>query len=171
MATYMDLISRTTFTASNVQVVDITVPQTYTDVMFLVSMRNTSTSEMYITINGSGGSGTSLHNTQLEGQTTTTPRSFTINSAAAIWQTLYQGSEKLASAYGSLRLYIPSYTLSSPKIFWTDSVSESNTGAVVQKNISSVLNTSVPVTSVQFIAAGGYFEQYSSISLYGIKKV
>jgi hypothetical protein len=167
----MDLISRTTFTASNVQVVNISLPQTYTDIMILASVRHTANGqEMYITLNGSGGSGTSLHSTQLEGQTTTTPRSFTINNAAAIWQVLYQGSEKVANAYGSVQVYIPSYTLATPKSILTESVSESNNGSVVQKFISSALNTSAALTSIQFITGNGFFEQHSTISVYGIKR-
>ena len=165
----MKLISTITTTGSQ-QIIDFTsIPQTYTDLMFVASMRNSSTAndEIYITVNGSGGAGTAMNNRYLTG-TGSTVSSATVLNAAALWQVMYQNGTSTANTFGSLQLYVPNYSLTGVKVFSTDSVAENNGSAARQVLIAQNLTLTPAVTSVQFISAATNFAANSTISLYGI---
>lgn len=167
----MRLISTITTTGSQ-NIIDFSaIPQTYTDLVFIASMRNSSTAndEIYITINGSGGSGTAITNRYLYG-TGSAAVSALSGSAAAIWQVLYQNGTQTASTFGSLQLYVPNYSLTGVKSFSVDSVSENNATAAQQRLMASSLSNTAAITSVQFISAASNFSSSSTISLYGITK-
>lgn len=167
----MKLISTITTTGSQ-QIIDFTnISQSFTDLVFVASLRNSSASneEIYVTINGSGGAGTAINNIYLYGNSSSV-YSALAGSAAALWQVLYQNGQQTANTFGNLSLRIPNYTLTGTKVFSTHSVSENNGTTAQQRAIAQRLTLTPPVTSVQFISASNAFSANSTISLYGILK-
>jgi hypothetical protein len=167
----MKLISTITTTGSQ-QFIDFTnITQNFTDLLFVASLRNSSSAneEIYITINGSGGAGTAMNNIYLYGNGSSVIGA-TAGNAAALWQVLYQNGQQTANTFGNLSLRIPNYSLTGNKVFSTASYSENNATAAQQRAIAQRLNLTPAVTSVQFISASNPFSANSTISLYGILK-
>lgn len=167
----MKLISTVATTGSQ-QIIDFTnIPQTYTDLLFMASIRNSNggNEQIYITINGAGGAGSAINNMYLigDGSGRTT---YTSNNAAAIWESLLQNGTHTSNVFGNMQLSIPNYSLTSVKAISIDSLSENLATAAQQRMIASRLTTTAPVTSLQFISAGSNFTANSTVSLYGITK-
>jgi hypothetical protein len=82
------------------------------------------------------------------------------------------GSTATANTFSSVDIYIPNYTSSNNKSVSVDSVTESNTASGVIAYLAAGLysNTSV-VTSITFtFSSANSFVQYTTATLYGIKK-
>lgn len=167
----MELINRITTDGSQ-QTIDFgNIPQIYSDLKMVASVRNTSTStqQFYITINGSGGAGPTIANTYLVG-TGTASGTFASTGAAALWEVGYQDGTSTANTYANIEFYAPDYRNGIAKSFIVDSVGE-NIGSAARQNLSAhYLSLTAPVTSVQIISAGNNFSANSTVSLYGINR-
>jgi len=151
------------------------IPQTFTDLKVLTSMRdgrldagfanvnlrfNANTSSVYSNINISGTNGSGSAGT-FGSQT-----SFTFN--------LYcNGAVSTANTFSNNEIMIPNYTSSSFKQVLIDSVVETN--ETVTNSYLLVLNaglfrSTAAITSITFTAQNGVLQQHSTFSLYGITK-
>lgn len=143
-----------------------TIPQTYTDLLIVVSARadgsgyayevsdttlffNTSSANFtYRTLFGDGSSPA----------TDTTAHNFTT------------GANATANTFGSMQFYIPNYTSSNNKSFSVDSVTEHN-GTITRQLIAAGLwSQTAAITEIKLAPAINAWVQYSSASLYGITK-
>lgn len=168
----VELIQTFTVGSAGQQIIDFAnIPQTYSDICILASTRNSSSgSEVYVTVNGSGGSGTAISNMYLISNSSSIYAA-AANSAAAIWQTVFQTTAQAAGIFSNMQIYCPNYKSTTNKIFMVESIAEDTTQTGAQQRLmASALATSSPVTSMQLIAANGVFQQYSTFSLYGINK-
>jgi len=143
------------------------IPQIYTDLVLKVSARTNQasvTSEYNVTFNGSTSS-ISL-------------RGLYGNGSAAGSQTLTRhpmlgtGSTATSNTFGNSELYIPNYAGSNNKSSSSDAVAESNTTTVFSYLNASLWSNTAPVSSITLTpdASGSTFSQYSSATLYGIRK-
>lgn len=152
-------------------IIDFTnIPQIYTDLIFVASIRNSSASsqEVYVTVNGSGGSGTAITNRYLIGSGSSVATAVT-SSAAAIWQVLFQNGQQTANTFGNLQLHVPNYSNSTrAKVFAIESVSENYGTSAEQRMMVSGISTTAAITSMQFISASNNFTSGSTITLYGL---
>lgn len=159
----MTLISTVTVGAGGTAQIDFnSIPQTFTDLLFVASLRGNDTSGgVYLGFNGDG---TGFSERFLRG-TGSAAQSGT-SSQSVGRQNL---SSSTASTFGSLQMYIPNYTSSANKTFSVDFVTENNAAAALQEIRAGVWSNTAAISSVLFVC-DSTFAQHSSISLYGITK-
>ena len=144
------------------------IPQTYTDLVVLCSLRTTrntgDAASVSITFNGSTSSRSSRI---LYGNG---------SSAFSYTDTIIEGgftgqnTGTTANTFGSHQYYIPNYSGSNNKSISIDSVHENNaTNAYALMNAGLWSNTA-PITSITLENVGFNFVQYSTATLYGIRK-
>jgi hypothetical protein len=171
MANYIP-ITTVTVGSGGVASIDFTaIPQNYTDLILKLSLRDTTAAngkDIKIEFNGVttnysyrrvyGDSAAAYSDTASTGQ------SLTINSANAT-----------ANTFANCEIYISNYTSANNKSWSADTVSENNASAAnsAYANLYAGLwsNTS-PITSISIKPVSGTptFTQYSTATLYGIRK-
>jgi len=67
-------------------------------------------------------------------------------------------------------LYLPNYTSSVAKSVSGDNVSENNATASTQTITAGLWSGTDPITSIEIFGSGTNLAQYSSASLYGMRK-
>lgn len=169
----MKLITTYTVGAGGISYIDIpNIPQTYTDLLVIASTRNSASSgdfQTYLTINGLGGSGSTMTSRYLR-QNNSSMSSNTVSNNAAIFEMNYQSNSYTSSTFSALEIYLPNYANNLVKTFSIDSASESNSSSGDFRIIASNLTLTAPITSFQIIAANGSMVENSSVSVYGITK-
>lgn len=141
------------------------IPQTYTDLQIVASVRSDdpSTNGSFIKFNnntsnyssrwvyGNGGSAASA--------TFSTTQGVDINAAT-----------QTASTFASFSVYIPNYAGSTNKSYSTDGVTETNGTTAFQELIAGLWSNTSAINQVTFYLSGSNkFVQHSLVSLYGIK--
>jgi hypothetical protein len=136
------------------------IPATYTDLVLRVSGRSTSAAGA-VTIAFNGSSST-FAGRFIQGNGTTASSSTNTTQISTL-----PISTDTASVFGNFEIYIPNYSDSSNKCFFTDSVTENNLAlAFIFLNASMWSTTSV-INEITLTAA---FAEYSTATLYGISK-
>ena len=144
-----------------------TIPQTYDDLLVLISSRSTPTpselaTEMYISINGSTSnfSGRVLYGNGSSAGSFTTTR----------WVGSISSANTTANTFGPNEIYIPNYRGSTNKSLSVTNSTENN-GTTAYPAAAAVLwaNTAA-ITSLSFSSNVGNIASGSSFYLYGITK-
>lgn len=139
------------------------IPQTYTDLMLMTSVRSTSTGlGLIIQYNGVTTGYTARY---LEGSGA---------SAASGTLSLNQAGNSVSSGYtasvfANNSLYIPNYTGSTFKSSSCDATTENNATTSYLDFYANLWSNTAAITSIALTVSVGNFAQYSSASLYGIK--
>jgi len=167
-------ISTTTVTSAVSTVTLSDIPQTYTDLLLVVSARNTGSGVNYVSVSPNNSPGTvssyylfwnyntggSLNASQ--GNDPGLPFGFT------------PGSATTANTFGNISFYIPNYTSSTAKAFYVDSTMATTlnkaTNNLYMAMLGFVCSTTSAITSLTCPAFSGNHEVNTSFSLYGIKK-
>lgn len=166
MANTFVKIQTVTVGAGGASTIDFTsIPQTYTDLLLVVSARGTSNFAgsgyfMYVRPNGSS---TNLSGRYLVG-TGTSAVSGTI--APYIYMS---PSDVTASVFGNGQMYFPNYRSSNFKSTSAESVYENNASGAYQDLSAGLWSDTSAITSLTIVPGGGNFAQYSTATLYGIK--
>lgn len=166
--TYSKIATYTMGSTGSTSVDFLNIPQTYTDLLILVSARTTRsafTDPLNLELNGSNTNDTAKDlesdgSAVVSGNFTTATEIMRVPSASST-----------ASTFGNGSIYIPNYTSSNYKSSSGDSVTERNATTESYIKITAGLwsNTS-PVTSIRIASqTGNTFVQYSTFHLYGIK--
>jgi hypothetical protein len=180
MAAY-NLIATTTVGSGGAgSIVFSSIPQTFTDLKVVVSVRSSTTAAntgnydpfgLQFNSSNSGytarelyGSGSAAASASL-----TTMTSFIGVTVARLTDGGINNSNSTASAFSSVDLYIPNYTSANNKSFSMDFVEEQNQTANYGGLIAGLWSNTTAITSVSLFLKDGNFVQYSSASLYGIK--
>lgn len=161
-------ISTVTVGSGGASSIDFTnIPQNYTDLIIKLSARRDATStSVDLTFNGST-SGYSRRRILGDGSTASSTSS---SSASTIQDPMSVQSDWTSSTFGNVEIYIPNYAGSNNKSISIDAVTENNaTTAYAVLNAGLWANTS-SITSIKLAPASGNFVQYSSATLYGIRK-
>jgi hypothetical protein len=168
MPTTHKLIQTVTVGASGATSVDFTsIPQGYTDLLILYSGRSTRSAggdDLYIRFNGLS---TNLSSRDPYGNGTSATA---FNDASIAYVGYFTGDTATVSTFSNGSIYIPNYTASVAKSISGDAVSENNATAATQLFGTGLWNSSAPITQISIYALNGNWKQYSSASLYGIKK-
>jgi hypothetical protein len=151
------------------------IPQTFTDLKVLTSMRDGRLDAGFANVNLRFNADTSsvYSNVSIAG-TNDSGSSGTFGTQTAFFYNLYcNGAVSTANMFSNNEIMIPNYTSSSFKQVLIDNVVESN--EAVGNSYLLVLNaglfrSTTPITSITFTAQNGVFQQHSTFSLYGIKK-
>lgn len=169
----MSLIQTATVGAGGAASIDFnSIPGTYTDLMIVASLRDTTAASAYedlafrfnsATTNYSGrmlrGNGSAASSITASGSNTSIRASWGIPASTAT-----------ANTFGNSLIYIPNYAGSANKFVLVDSVSETNATATGQVIGSYQWANTTAISSIQLISTGALLAQYSTASLYGITK-
>jgi hypothetical protein len=149
------------------------IPQTYTDLHLLISIRQSVAGEFnsgsYVRFNNN--SSTSYSRKSLYGDGTS-PGTGNYSSLTYGWWS-WNGNPtagNTANTFTNAEIYIPNYTGSTAKSFMTNQVSENNTTLAIIETNASLWNNTSAITSITIGPESGNFVQYSTATLYGIKK-
>jgi hypothetical protein len=162
MAAY-NLIATTTVGSGGAStIVFSSIPQIYTDLKVVVSLRSsTSGNQILISLNGSTSSFANLY---LSGDGT---------SAASGTLARYSGvstyTSETASVFSNGEIYFPNYTGSTNKSFSSDTTGENNGTTTYSVFVAGLWSNTAAITSLTMANNTGSWVQYSSASLYGIK--
>jgi len=159
------LISSVTVGSGGAANIEFTsIPQTYTDLILLTSLRddagsftgqvtfnNSTTSYSNRYLRGNGASATSAG-----GSVTTYIESFSV------------GSTFTANTFSNNYVYIPNYTSSNNKSVSVDGVTENNATTAYGEILAGLWSNSAAITEIDIAAGAGSFVQHSTAYLYGI---
>jgi hypothetical protein len=167
-ATYT-LISSNVLTSSAASVTFSAIPSTYTDLVVRASPKsdgsNTGFEYMNTRFNGTT-SGYSLTRIRTSGASTID--SANLSSQAQLLNGWVDDSVP-TSTFGSIELYIPSYTASQNKPLSVFGVSEQNTTSVAIQILANLWSNTAAITSINFYPLyGSNWVSGSSFYLYGI---
>lgn len=145
------------------------IPQNYTDLTILGSLRGAATSDFPAVVMQFNGSNTAYSGRGILGSGSAVS-SFTEGSTFARIGNV-PGSVQTASTFGNFLVYIPNYTSSSSKSISIDSVSESNTTAAFSNFMANLWSNTSAITSISMQVQAGVsnLAQHSSATLYGIR--
>ena len=148
------------------------IPQTYTDLVVVYSMRGTNAGTTgYVNINFNNST-SGYSNTSVFG-TSTVVYSYRYTTLSYLWGGLYQGNGATANTFGNGQIYIPNYAGSNAKSISIDQVSENNAStadAAFALLNAGLWNNTAAITSVKLTNDTSNWAQYSTATLYGIKK-
>jgi hypothetical protein len=158
----MKLIQTITLTSNAASVEFASIPQTFTDLVFVASARTVAAaiqSDLGIAI------GTSNFRTLQGDGSTAASQSTTgyINIGTAT------GDSTTADTFGNSTCYIPNYTGATAKSFSADGVAENDATAGFQRISAGLSTTTSPITTLT-IGSGADYVSGSTFSLYGITK-
>jgi hypothetical protein len=170
MATYLQIGSTVTVGSGGAATIDFTsIPSTYTDLLVRLSLRTNVSGAIWddvsLSINGSTASFSGIW---VQGTGSGVGNGFP--SPGNVVATV-NGSTATSSTFASVDLYLPNYASSNNKSWSTDSVTENNATAAFAMLWAGLRSNTAAVTSLSFAPVNGtLFTQYSTASLYGIKK-
>ena len=145
------------------------IPQTYTDLVLKLSARNTASlgATNSYTLWSINGVTTNMTGRQLFGNGSSAGSN---SYSSSFWGAINDGGTT-ASTFGNLEIYIPNYTGSTNKSISVDSVEENNATTALASMIAGLWSNTAPITSLAIQPqASGNFAQYSTATLYGIRK-
>jgi hypothetical protein len=160
------LIAHTELTASQLAIDFTSVPQTFTDLLLVVSARVDGSSfafaydDGHLIINGSTANFSWRHLFG-EGSGSGISRSDFARYA-------FSNSQATASTFGSQQFYIPNYRSTANRSISADGVTENNATTSKQIISASLFTSSAAITSIGVQGRYGLFVSGSSATLYGI---
>jgi hypothetical protein len=148
------------------------IPQTYTDLLLVSSMRSSSSNaeDGWIQFNGDTGGNYSFIRLYATGSGSAQSDSFG-GTGTAGRVTRIVPSTYTANTFSSSQLYIPNYSVSGQKYISSETVEENNATGSAQFIYATTWNGPAAITSIKLgVLGGSNFLQHSSASLYGITK-
>lgn len=158
------LLQRITLTTAATSITFNNIPQTgYTDIKVVISGRSTHTSAdaAYIAFNGST---TLFSNKYLQSTSASTP----ISGSLARYIGAFTASTYTANIFNNTEVYIPNYTSSNFKSFYSESITENNSTLSYQDLTAGLWSVISPIHTITFNLGTGSFVSGSSFSIYGI---
>ncbi len=169
--TYSKISTVTVGSGGTLSINFIAIPQNYTDLLLLCSLRNTRASSgpgyatmlingksnqfsrrrLYVNEDGTVGSNSGSDNDVM----------FSVATDA-----------QTANVFGNSQIYFPNYTSSNLKSFAIEETSENNSATNINKSLLALLwSYTEPITSIEINSSHSSlsFKQYSTATLYGIK--
>lgn len=164
-------IATVTVGASPVSTIDFTsIPATYTDLKIVVSARCNRTGFERDSIELTFNNNTSNYSTRTLNGSGSSAGSATGYSAASIQRADVNGPTTTSNTFSNIEFYIPNYAGSTYKPVTIDSVYEDNVTLAFIHCIAGLWSNTAAITSVKLGLETSSFVQYSTATLYGIKK-
>lgn len=172
MALTYDALSTVTCTGNTSSIDFTNIPQTYTDLLLLLSLRGNgyNATDVNMRFNSDTGSNYGYRLFWKDGNSTSVTGS-TVASAVSMFTGFGTGSNTTASAWASNSIYIPNYTLSRSKVASIESVTEANTSDTWNIGNAGIWTGTAAITSISLFppTGGQYYIASSTVTLYGIK--
>jgi hypothetical protein len=163
----MKLIESKTLASETTAISFSSIPQTFTDLLFVLSLRDASagtTNNTILAINGSTANG-SIRFLQGNGSTASSL------SDTPLYLPATSGNSSTASTFGNASIYIPNYTGSANKSVSIDTLTENNGTTAIQQIVAGLWSNTAAINAVEFRSNGTVnYRVGSIISLYGILK-
>jgi hypothetical protein len=166
MTTYTFISSSTVGSGGAANIEFTSIPQTYTDLVILTSLRsNRSTPQDWVKIQFNSDN-TSFNWRGAFGSGNSTGSE---NDTGAIRLGRISGNTATSNTFGNGSLYILNYTSSNKKSSSAEGVSENNGTEAYAAMDANLWSNSAAITSIKLLPADGtLFLQYSTAYLYGI---
>ena len=166
MANTFVKIQTITLTGTQANIEFTSIPQTYTDLKMVYSLRSNDTNAnggnfFYFQFNGAGFTNLSAKIVGGNGSTT--------NSGSGSLYAFMNPSDFTATVFSNGEFYIPRYTSAQNKSYSIDSANENNATAANINFGAGLWSDIAAVTSIKLVPYSGSFVQYSTATLYGIK--
>jgi hypothetical protein len=150
------------------------IPQTYTDLKVVGSIRSNQTGQTFrfISFFLNNTQGTAYSTTRLNGNGTSVGTSSQVNDPLIYINNVLPASLATANTFGNLEINIPNYSSTLFKQILIDGVSENNATASYQELQAGLYRSNTPVTSIH-LEIGEYGNSYaigSTYTLYGISR-
>ena len=145
------------------------IPQTYTDLQIMVSLRKATSGSTDLGIRFNGLT-SGYYYRQLKGDGATASSNNATNSSYYYIEDVVPGSDYTANTFNNSMIYIPNYTGSSIKSVSTDAVSENNATTAFTVLSAAYSNNTGAITDISIKTGTGNCAQYSTATLYGISK-
>jgi hypothetical protein len=163
----MQLIETKTLGAAAALIEFTSIPQTFTDLLLLISARGTNAStevEGFLTFNGSSADFSSrvLYGNPPGGNAVSFTGGYTAGPISA--------NSSTANTFANTSVYIPNYSGSANKSFSVDSVNENNATTAFTFIVSGLWSNTAAITSIGIQATPGNLNTGTTASLYGITK-
>ena len=173
MAATMIPIQSITLTGSAASVTFTGIPQTYTDLVVRMSIRDNSSYYANILFAVlSGDSGTNYSQTRLYAADNVAASGRRSSTAGMIIEDAAEGSTNTANTLSSVEMIIPNYTGSGYKPLAITSAVETNTASTnyMLTAQAGLWRNSAAVSSIMLYPSSANFVSGSTFHLYGIKK-
>lgn len=165
----MTLIATATVAGSAADIEFTGVPQTFTDLYVLLSVKGRTS--------GPGNGAIVVYTETGQSSSLSTWRALEGNGSgasapSAAYPIVGTVKHQSSATFSSTSIYIPNYTSSSKKIFSSESVSEDNATGAYQDINALIIDYTSPISKLGFGdgSYGGGFAVGSTISLYGITR-
>ena len=168
MAITYEAIATVTVGSGGAAGIDFTsIPQTYTDLVVLISGRsNRDNSPQDVISIGINGSYTNMSGFRLGSSGSTV----FAGGGGIDYFGVGAGDTGTANTFGNALIYIPNYTSSNNKSISIDQVSENNATQALAGLTAGLWSNSSAITNIALIpTTAGNFSEYSTATLYGIK--
>lgn len=159
-------IATQTLSSSAASVVFSSIPQTATDIFFVISARSTSSTNWQV-LPRPNGSTSGLSARQLGGNGSSV---FSQNSSSEAWAGDIERSSETANTFDSRTIYIPNYAGNTNKSMSADSASETNATGNQMGIYASLWANTAAITSMTFTMPGDSFATGSTFTLYSVTK-
>ena len=146
------------------------IPSTYTDLVIKVSARiNVAAVDAHISLRFNNNSG-NIYSMKLVRSDGSSASSYSeVNETSMNFYGTAAGNSATSSTFSNLELYIPNYAGSITKSVSLDSISENNATTAWSYFYAGSSSSTAAINQVTLTGSASYL-QYSTASLYGIKK-
>lgn len=173
MAVTYKLIQTITVGAGGAASIDFTsIPQTYTDLVILITGRtNQAATISNLLLQFNGDTAANYNSYDMWGNGSAVQNDTALSAAYIYAGPVLSGSVSSTSIFGNAAAYIPNYTGSTSKPVSIDGVTEDNSTTRYTVFHAGRWSGTAAITSIKIFSGGSAnLVQYSSASLYGIKK-
>lgn len=171
MAITYEAIQTVTLTGNQSSIDFTSIPQTYTDLLLVLSLRGSgfNATDINMRFNSDTGNNYGYRLFWKDGNTTSVTAS-NVATANSMFTGLATGSNTTATAWGSQAIYIPNYRLSRSKVVSIESVTEANTSDTWNIVNGGIWTGTAAISSISvFPPTGGQnYIASSTATLYGI---
>jgi hypothetical protein len=146
------------------------IPQIYTDLIIKGSTRRSTAGVIGpIILNFNGDFGNNYNYRILQGDGASATAS-TASSTSLAYVGQLTGDASTSNTFGTFDFYIPNYTSSNQKSSSSDAAGENNATTALLNLVANVWTGTAPITSITISPGSGLIMQYSTATLYGIRK-
>lgn len=148
------------------------IPQTFTDLKIVVSVRMSNASTLgYTTFRFNGDSASTLQSyTYLDSNNGSSP--FSARATSTPWFLNTPAANSTSNTFSNSEIYIPNYSSANFKQGIMDATGENNATQAWLTEYAALYRSTSPITSITFndVFNGASFVANSAITLYGITK-
>lgn len=170
MATTYQLISSNILSSTTASVTFSSIPATYTDLALMVSARsNVAANQETVNLQFNGNTSSIYSNTRIFGSGSTVG-SNTNSNISRILAPYVNGDTADSNTFGSIEIYIPSYTVSQNKPLGAFGAAERNDVTAYMGATAGLFSSTTAISSLSVTPENGTsWLSGSSFYLYGIK--